>query len=67
MGGILELPSGNLECGETIQEGLIREVKEETGYDVIFDSIRPFGEIEEKRLSTFKLLSFCDYYFTFNS
>ena len=30
---------------------MIREVKEETGYDVIPESIRPFGEIEEKRLS----------------
>ena len=34
MGGILELPSGNLEGNETIQEGLIREVKEETGLNV---------------------------------
>lgn len=34
MGGILELPSGNLEGNETIQEGLIREIKEETGLNV---------------------------------
>ena len=34
MGGILELPSGNIEGDETIQEGLIREVKEETGLNV---------------------------------
>lgn len=31
MGGIYELPSGNLEGNETIKEGLIREIKEETG------------------------------------
>ena len=30
---------------------MIREVKEETGYDVIPETIKPFGEIEEKRLS----------------
>jgi len=28
------LPSGRLERGETLQEGLIREMKEETGLDV---------------------------------
>ena len=33
MGGIYELPSGNLEGNETIKEGLIREIKEETGLD----------------------------------
>lgn len=34
MGGIYELPSGNLEENETIEQGLIREIKEETGLDV---------------------------------
>ncbi len=34
MGGIFELPSGNLEKGENLSEGLIREIKEETGLDV---------------------------------
>lgn len=34
MGGIDEIPSGKLEKGETLFEGLIREVKEETGLDV---------------------------------
>lgn len=34
MGGIDELPSGNLEAGETIQDGMLREVKEETNLDV---------------------------------
>lgn len=33
MGGILELPSGNIEIGETINQGLIREIKEETNLD----------------------------------
>lgn len=34
MGGIFELPSGNLEGNETIEEGLIREIKEETALNV---------------------------------
>ena len=35
MGGIDEIPSGKLEVGETLFEALVREVKEETGLDVI--------------------------------
>ena len=34
MGGIFELPSGNLEKGELLSEGLMREIKEETGLEV---------------------------------
>lgn len=34
LGGIDELPSGKLEIGETIFEGLTREVKEETNLDI---------------------------------
>ena len=34
LGGIDELPSGKLEAGESIFEGLIREIKEETNLDV---------------------------------
>ncbi len=35
MGGLLELPSGTVEPGESMDAALIREVREETGLDVI--------------------------------
>lgn len=35
MGGIDELPSGNMKQGENIYEALVREVKEETNLDVV--------------------------------
>ena len=34
MGGIDELPSGNMENGENIFDALVREVKEETNLDI---------------------------------
>lgn len=49
--GKMKLPGGGMESGEDDVQVLIREVKEETRYDVIPTSIKPFGEIEEKRLS----------------
>lgn len=68
--GELKLPGGGAEPGEEDYEALIREVKEETGYEVIPESIKPFGEIEEKRLSVHEpmiwhqmnRLYFCDVY-----
>lgn len=50
--GEVKFPGGGQENGENDFETLIRETLEETGYHVIADSIREFGEIEEKRLST---------------
>lgn len=34
MGGIDELPSGNMENGEKVYDALVREVKEETNLDI---------------------------------
>ena len=47
----VKLPGGGMEKGENEQETLIREVAEETGYTVIPQSISPFGEVYERRLS----------------
>lgn len=49
--GEAKLPGGGIEGDEDDCTALLREVKEETGFDVIPESIVPFGEIEEKRLS----------------
>lgn len=68
--GEVKLPGGGVEEIEDDYQALVREVKEETGYDVIPETIIPFGEIEEKRLSVHEPmiwhqishLYFCDVY-----
>lgn len=49
--GEVKLPGGGMEDGENDRQTLCREVREETGFVVVLDSVVPFGEIEEKRLS----------------
>ncbi|MBQ8798532.1 MAG: NUDIX domain-containing protein [Lachnospiraceae bacterium] len=68
--GEVKLPGGGIDPNEDDYQALVREVKEETGYDVNLETIVPFGEIEEKRLSVhepmiwhqFSRLYFCDVY-----
>lgn len=49
--GEVKFPGGGQESGETDEVTLLREVLEETGFHVLPESIRLFGQVEEKRLS----------------
>lgn len=61
--GDYKFPGGGQHVFETPIETLVRETKEETGYDIIQSSIREFGYVEEIRKSNneeeaiFKMIS----------
>ena len=47
--GDYKFPGGGVEKGELIQEALVREVQEETGYHVVTDLIKRCGKVLERR------------------
>lgn len=47
--GEYKFPGGGVEPGETLEEALARELREETGYVVVPGSVRPYGVGHERR------------------
>ena len=50
--GDYKFPGGGMESGEALEDTLIREVQEETGYQVIRDSIKDCIQVLERRKGT---------------
>ncbi|PXX90137.1 DNA mismatch repair protein MutT [Marinobacter vulgaris] len=44
-GGLLEFPGGKVETGESVQQALVREIREETGLRIAPDALEPVIEI----------------------
>ncbi|MDI6452160.1 NUDIX hydrolase [Peloplasma aerotolerans] len=51
--GEYKFPGGGIEDGESEIDALIRETTEETGLNIIKESVKPYGMYIEKRKSTF--------------
>ena len=47
--GDCKFPGGGVKTGETLEEALNREIREETGFTLSPDSLRKWGEVTERR------------------
>ncbi len=61
--GRWDFPGGRFESNETIDDGLLREVKEETGLDVkrgrLLDALENFPEIKDEKVHIIRLYYEC--------
>jgi 8-oxo-dGTP pyrophosphatase MutT (NUDIX family) len=62
--GDYKFPGGGMEDGETLEETVIREVQEETGFRVIRSSIKDYGTVLERRKGKYDdVLEMASHYF----
>ena len=47
--GDCKFPGGGVEAGESLEEALAREIREETGFELNPDSLQKWGEVTERR------------------
>ena len=63
--GDYKFPGGGMEQGERLTDTLLREVREETGYEVVPESIRAFLLVHERRRGAQDDLLMMDSYYFF--
>ncbi|MGB4661020.1 MAG: NUDIX domain-containing protein [Mobilitalea sp.] len=62
--GVYKFPGGGMEKGEELEDTLVREVEEETGYKVIKNSTEKYGKVFERRKGEYDdILEMKSYYF----
>jgi 8-oxo-dGTP pyrophosphatase MutT (NUDIX family) len=62
--GDCKFSGGGVEIGESIQDVLVREVQEETGFRVLDDTISLYGTVSERRKGYLKdILEMDSHYF----
>lgn len=52
--GDYKFPGGGLEKGEELEDTLVREVQEETGYHVVRRSMKKYGKVLERRKGNYE-------------